>query len=43
MSCPLDKVNTAIVFGMSFIAPDIVGLLAAILQHWCILERRFLS
>ena len=34
---PPDKFNTAIIFGVSFMALGILGLLAAILQHWRIL------
>jgi hypothetical protein len=35
---PPDKFYTAILFGVSFMALEIFGLLAAILQHWRILE-----
>jgi putative membrane protein len=36
---PLEQVNSAFIFGLSFIILGIVGLSAATYQHWRILEQ----
>jgi uncharacterized membrane protein YidH (DUF202 family) len=35
----IDPIHSALVFGGSFIAIGVIGLLAAIVQHWRILRR----
>ena len=35
---PPEKFNTTLIFGLSFISLGVFGLLAAVIQHWRILE-----
>jgi putative membrane protein len=35
---PPEEFNTTLIFGLSFISLGVVGLLAAVLQHWRILQ-----
>jgi putative membrane protein len=35
---PPEQVNTTLIFGLSFIALGVFGLLAAVIQHWRILQ-----
>ena len=35
---PPEEFNTTLIFGLSFISLGILGLLAAVIQHWRILE-----
>jgi putative membrane protein len=39
VSNPREHANVALVFGLSFISLGVLGLLAAVIQHWNILQH----